>query len=98
MTTTQVRLYRIRRGALDTFEREWRERIVPLRRTFGFEVVGAWASVEDDVFLWVLSHEGDFAAADAAYYASPERAAFDPDPARHIESPRSFLARPLELP
>jgi hypothetical protein len=95
---TQVRVYRVRPGALEEFEQEWREHVVPLRRKFGFEVVSAWASVEDDAFVWVIRHDGDFKAADRAYYLSPERAALDPDPARHIVEPRAFLARPVELP
>jgi hypothetical protein len=98
MSTMQVRVYRIRPGALEEFEREWREKVVPLRRQFGFEVVGAWASADGEAFVWVIRHEGDFAAADRAYYLSPERAALDPDPARHISDPRAFLARPVELP
>ncbi len=96
--TTQVRVYRIRPGALEEFEREWHERVAPLRRQFGFEILGAWASIEDDTFVWIIRHDGDFAAADRAYYLSPERAALDPDPARHILEPRAFLARPVELP
>jgi hypothetical protein len=95
--TTQVRIYRVEQGALQTFAREWREQVAPLRRRFGFEIVGAWASEEDDTFVWIISHGGNFAEADRAYYESPERAAFDPDPARHIAEPRSFLARPIAL-
>jgi hypothetical protein len=91
--TTQVRVYRIKPGGLAAFVDEWREHIVPLRRRFGFEVVAAWASEEDDTFVWVIAHEGDFAAADRAYYSSPERAALDPDPARHIDEPRAFRAQ-----
>jgi NIPSNAP len=98
MATTQVRVYRIRPGELEEFEREWREQVVPLRRRFGFEVVGAWASEDGETFVWIIRHEGDFTAADRAYYLSPERAALDPDPARHISDPRAFLVRPLELP
>jgi hypothetical protein len=97
MATTQIRVYRIRPGALEEFEREWRDHVLPLRRRFGFEVLGAWASVEEDTFVWILRHEGDFAEADRAYYESPERAALDPDPARHILEPRAFLARRVEL-
>lgn len=96
--TTQVRIYRIVPGALDTFVAEWREHVVPMRRRFGFEVVEAWASEDDDTFVWILSHDGDFAAADREYYLSPERAALDPDPARHIEEPRAFVARSVSLP
>jgi hypothetical protein len=95
---TQVRVYRVKPGMLDAFVEEWREHVVPLRRAFGFHVVAAWAAEEEDTFVWVLQHDGDFAAADREYYGSPERAALDPDPARHIEEPRTFLARPVELP
>jgi NIPSNAP len=95
--TTQVRIYRIQHGALQTFADEWREKVVPLRRRFGFEIVGAWASEEDDTFVWIIRHGGDFDEADRAYYESPERAALDPDPARHIAEPRRFLARPIAL-
>jgi NIPSNAP protein len=95
---TQVRVYRIKPGQLDAFVEEWREQMAPLRQRFGFEVVAAWASQEDDTFVWVLSHEGDFAAVDREYYMSPERAALDPDPARHILEPRAFRARPVPFP
>jgi hypothetical protein len=97
--TTQIRVYRLQPGALEEFEREWREKVVPLRRQFGFEVVGAWASADGETFVWIIRHDGDFTdftAADRAYYLSPERAALDPDPARHILEPRAFLARPVE--
>lgn len=95
---TQVRVYRIRPGELDAFVEEWREQVVPLRRRFGFEVVAAWSSEEDDTFVWVLSHDGDFASADREYYLSPERAALDPDPAGRIAEPRAFRAQPVSLP
>lgn len=95
---TQVRVYQVRPGQLEAFVREWRTLIVPLRRRFGFQVLGAWASEEDDTFVWVLAHEGNFAEADRAYYLSPERAALEPDPARLIVEPRTFRARPVPLP
>jgi hypothetical protein len=98
MATTQIRVYRLQPGAVEEFEREWREFVVPLRWKFGFEVLGAWASTEEDTFVWIIQHEGDFTAADRAYYLSPERAGLDPDPARHILEPRAFIARSLELP
>ncbi len=43
-----------------------------------------------------LRTEG-LAAANAAYYDSPERAALDPDPARHIAGARQLTVRALEL-
>lgn len=93
----QVRVFRIKPGELDAFVEEWREQVLPLRRRFGFEVDAAWASEEDDTFVWVLRHDGDFEAADREYYLSPDREALDPDPARRIEEPRAFRARPVDL-
>jgi len=94
---TQVRVYRIKPGELDAFVEEWRKQVAPLRRRFGFEVLDAWASVEDDTFVWVIGHDGDFTAADREYYLSPERAALEPDPARHILEPRTFFVRSVPL-
>ena len=90
--TTQIRVFQIESGSVDAFVAEWRERVAPLRRRFGFEIVSAWASTDDDTFVWLLSHDGDFEQADRAYYASPERAALDPDPARLIQDQRTFFA------
>jgi hypothetical protein len=95
---TQLRIYRIRAGELDTFVREWRERIVPLREAHGFRVEHAWMSEAESTFVWELAYDGaDRDAADRAYHGSPGRAALDPDPARLIESQTTFLARSLDL-
>jgi len=82
----QVRTFRIQAGKLDDFVAAWRTGVYPLRQAFGFAVVGAWVLPDTQEFLWVLGYDGPegFAAADAAYYASAERAALNPDPARYI--------------
>jgi hypothetical protein len=59
--------------------------MLPLRREFGFRVTAAFVAEKDDLFVWLLEHDGDFEAADAAYYASAERASLEPDPRRLIE-------------
>ena len=50
--------------------------------------VGAWVADDKDEFVWILSYDGPdgFDAADARYYASPARAALDPDPAQWFET------------
>ena len=86
---TQLRDYRIAEDSLEQFIDEWRVHLAPLRRSIGFRVDGAWAVQGESRFVWLLSHPGDwddFAAADARYFASPQRARIDPDPARLIES------------
>jgi len=84
--TTQLRRYRIRSGLAGQFAAEWRKGVVPLRERYGFRVRG-WLVDDSDEFVWLLEHDdlASFEAADAAYYASAERVAMDPDPARLIE-------------
>jgi len=89
----QLRMYTIESGRLPQFAEEWRRMVVPLRRSFGFEVVGAWQVPADDLFVWVISYNGDFAAADRAYYDSPQRAALNPSPARLIVRAETRLMR-----
>jgi len=82
-------MYRVKTGELDRWVEEWRATVRPLRDAMGFEVLGPWIG-EDDLFVWLIGHE-DLEAADAAYYASPERAALDPDPARLLAEVQTFL-------
>ncbi len=63
----------------------WTTGVLPLRRRAGF-ASEAWTVPEHDLFVWLVTYDGagSFQAADNAYYASAERVALDPDPARWI--------------
>ena len=89
----QLRVYRAKPGRLDDFVREWTEHVLPLRLLFGFSVLGPWVAEEDGLFVWILAHDGDWAAADDAYHSSPQCRGIDPDPARHLEETRHTLMR-----
>jgi hypothetical protein len=91
--TYQLRVYRVREGELDEWVEEWRERVLPLREAAGFEVLGPWVTPAEHRFVWIVGHD-EFEIADAAYYQSPERAALQPDPARHLEDVQTFLMEP----
>ena len=98
--TTQLRFYRVNEGRLEEFVRGWRDGVAPLRRRFGFEVDEAWAGTEDDTFAWFVSYPGDaaaFRAADERYYASPERAALEPDPAALLAETRAVFVRSVRV-
>jgi hypothetical protein len=98
---TQLRDYRIRAGELDRFVDEWRTGVARLRRAAGFEIAGAWTIPEEDRFVWLLTHPDGWDAfdeADAEYYASPGRAALDPDPARLIAEQRNLRLTDVQLP
>jgi len=94
----QLRMYTIRPGEMATWLEEWGRQIVPLRRRLGFEILGAWTT-EPDQFVWILGYAGPktWEEADAAYYASPERTAMQPDPARHIAKSEQWLLSALDV-
>lgn len=91
---TQLRIYRIARGHLEDFVRAWSAGVLPLRREFGFEIQ-AWTDVSGDRFVWLVRWRGpgSLADADAAYYASPDRKALEPDPAQWIVANDTFDLR-----
>lgn len=98
---TQLRDYRIRKGSLDHWVDEWRDRIAPLRRELGFTIECAWTIEAESRFVWLLAHPGDweaFEAADRAYYESPRRTSLDPNPARLIESQTHARLAEVEIP
>jgi hypothetical protein len=86
----QLRRYRIHAGQAGQFAAEWRAVIAPLRERFGYRVQG-WLIESDDEFVWLLEHDDieSFEAANTAYYASAERQAISPDPARLIAETRA---------
>jgi len=96
---TQLRDYRIVDGELDRFVEEWRAHLAPVRRSLGFTVDAAWTVEGESRFVWLLSFPGDwddFAAADQRYFASPERARLEPDPARLIVTQSNVRLRTVE--
>jgi NIPSNAP len=96
----QVRIYKIHPGRMDEWLAGWRESIVPLRRKFGFEVVGAWVDRESDRFVWVLALPAseDWDSRDKAYYESKERRGLRPNPADCIAEDDTFLGEPMSVP
>jgi len=96
-STFQLRMYTVKPGEMADWLQEWKEKVAPLRRKFGFEIQGAWTIEESNRFVWILSHSGPqpWADADRAYYESPERRALDPDPARHLAQTEHWLMQAL---
>jgi hypothetical protein len=93
----QLRIYGIEPGRLDDFVAAWTAGVLPLRRRCGFDVI-AWTVPGEDTFVWLLSYAGpgNFAEADALYYASPERANLRPDPADWIVSNETRWLQPID--
>jgi len=83
MTSVQLRRYEIKPGEMDAFLPAVRAAFA-VREQYGFAVAFALVDEERNQFVWAVTHDGDFAAAEAEYYASPERAALPMNPADHI--------------
>ena len=96
MTSQQLRTYRIETGHFDDFLAAWTAGVLPLRERFGFRSE-AWTVPGEDLFVWLLSYQGldSFEDADAAYYASPDRAALTPDPAHWIAKDETRWLTPV---
>lgn len=94
----QLRMYTVRPGEMNEWVAEWKAHIAPLRRRFGFGVVGAWTFDDEDRFVWVLAYGGpkSWEEASADYYNSAERKALTPDPARHLASQEHWLMSSAE--
>lgn len=94
--TIQLRRYRFEPGDLGPFATWWRERLVPVRESFGFAVEFAYAIEESAEFVWAVSVPGDaneFRRVEAAYQASPARAAaFQPAPPVAVETRIDLVA------
>jgi hypothetical protein len=79
---TQVRIYTINRGMLDSWIQLFNEKIVPTSARFGVNVVGAWVNRSQNEFIWVRTFESDDAL--KVYETSPERATYTPMTGQHI--------------
>ena len=90
----QLRIYKVEDGRLDDFLTLWREHIVAARAAYGFEVVASYVNRDANEFAWIVRADGDFAAADARYYESPERAALPWDPKDVLTSVEVRMVEP----
>jgi hypothetical protein len=79
---TQVRIYTINRGMLDSWIKIFNERIVPTSAQFGVNVTGAWVNRPQNEFIWVRTFPDD--ATLKTYEDSPERATYTPQTRQHI--------------
>jgi hypothetical protein len=96
--TTQLRMYAIQQGKLREFVDRWRAGVYPLRLKQGFTVDGAWVIEEESRFVWLLSYQGsreEWRARNDEYYASPERKAISPDPAKLIAFAEEWFVEPV---
>jgi hypothetical protein len=79
---TQVRVYTINRGMLDSWIALFNEKIVPTSASYGVNVVGAWANRPQNEFIWVRTFDSEETL--KVYETSPERAQYTSQTGPHI--------------
>jgi hypothetical protein len=95
---TQMRDFKIEPGRMADFVDAWRQGVVPLRQSQGFQIAGAWTVPGEDRFVWLLEVDGsrsEFEARDARYYQSEERAGVEPDPRQWIQAHSAVFLDPV---
>ena len=94
----QMRNFTIEPGRMADFVDAWRQGVVPLRKSQGFRIAGAWTVPDEDRFVWLLKADGsreDFEARDARYYQSEARSGVEPDPRQWIRAHSAFFLQPV---
>lgn len=81
MANEQLRIYQLQPDMLEEFHDFWRNKLIPARREFGFEVVSGWHEPERNEFIWIVRWpgEGTFEEAVARYAEWPGKPPL-PDP------------------
>ena len=79
---TQVRIYTINRGMMDSWIEVWNTNVVPTSARFGVRVLAAWVNRAQNEFIWVREFETEETL--RTYETSPERAVYSPELAKHI--------------
>ena len=79
---TEVRIYTINRGMMDSWIEAFNKHIVPTSASYGVSVLSAWVNRQQNEFIWVRQYETEEAL--KVYETSPERAAYSSETGSHI--------------
>ena len=75
---------------MDDWVEMWRSEVLPLRRRFGFSVIGPLVIHDESRFVWIVGHY-DFSEANAAFYNSPERSALEPQIPKYLDKVEAWM-------
>ena len=92
----QLRIYQVKDGQMDAFLGIF-PAVVKARRAVGFDVVGAWMIPTDNQFVWIVGAADGIEATSERYYASEQRRAIEPEPAKLLDTidTRTMVAVPF---
>jgi hypothetical protein len=79
---TELRLYTINRGMMDSWLKVFQEKIMPTSASYGVKIHVAFVNRPQNEFIWVRSYETPEVL--AKYESSPERAAYSSETGPHV--------------
>ena len=79
---TELRLYTINRGMMDSWLAVFKDKIMPTSAQYGVRIHAAWVNRPQNEFIWIRSY--DDADKLAVYNNSPERAAYSSITSPHV--------------
>ena len=83
---SQLRIYTINKGMMDSYLKLFDEGIRPIHEKLGIPIEGTWVNADRSEFIWVRGFASveEIAAKEEAYFASPERKALGDLPGSHL--------------
>ena len=90
----QLRIYQVKEGRMNDWVAKWRSEVLPVRRRFGFSVIGPWIVRDEDRFVWIVGHD-NFSEANAAFYGSHERLALEPQIPEYLDKVEAWMLDPI---
>ena len=83
---SQLRIYTINRGMMDSWIDLFHQHLKPNHEKYGIPIQATWVNAERTEFIWVRSFDSleDIKVKEAEYYSSPERLALGDQPQSHI--------------
>ena len=96
---SQLRIYTINRGMMDSWLKLFHEHLKPNHEKYGIPIDAAWVNADRTEFIWVRSFDsvGEIQAKEAEYYSSPERIALGDQPQIHIAKTEVRIVEPTNL-
>jgi hypothetical protein len=101
VTATHLRLFTIDKGRLDEFSDAWVKTVYAQRTKMGMKIPFAAKIPATNQFVWLITYSGrePFEKIEQAYYNSPERKQYSPNPQQWIaRNEPAILVPVIDLP
>lgn len=94
---SQLRIYTINPGMMDSWLKLFEETIRPVHSKLGMPVERTWVNAEANEFVWVRSFKNaeEIKEKEEAYFASPERKDLGDTPQKHIAKMEVRVIEPV---